>query len=69
MMKDCIPVIRETLDIFSDLFRFSYKSAKMLGLILGLLSLNKIIPANVIVNKIEDQRNLEIEDQFWRHHK
>eukprot|EP01084_Bolivina_argentea_P193331 331696_1 len=60
MMKDCLPVIKEMLDNFSALFRVGYKSVKMLGLMLGLLSLSKVIPANVIVNKIEIQSNLEM---------
>eukprot|EP01084_Bolivina_argentea_P193330 331694_1 len=60
MMKECLPVVREMLDNFSALFQVGYKSAKMLGLMLGLLSLSKVIPANVIVNKIEIQSNLEM---------
>eukprot|EP01084_Bolivina_argentea_P274785 468463_1 len=60
LMKSCLPVVREMLDNLSDLFQVGFKSVKMLGLVLGLLSLNNDIPVNIIVNKIELQSNLEM---------
>eukprot|EP01084_Bolivina_argentea_P274786 468468_1 len=60
MMNKCIPFVREMLDSLDSLFQVGFSSAKMLGLVLGLLSLSKEISPNILVNKFELQSNLEI---------